>query len=153
VDVSERAYDVRPRVLNGVLLPVFFGLAIAAGVVVGGRSDSFWVGLLAFMVAWKIGRVLRRLIRGLVVPAVRAALWPAGATLFAILFISVGGVSKWLGVFLLMVVPTIMQTGFAASFLPKRVGTVARWAWVEDWDIPGLDEAIQGRWTRKDPAE
>ena len=88
--MSVPAYDIRPRLLNGVLFPVIFGLSLAAGVVAGDRSDSFWVGLLAFLVAWKCGRVIRRLVRGLLVDALHAALWPAGAAGFAWLFVWAG---------------------------------------------------------------
>ena len=146
--MSARAFDLRPRILNGLLFPVFFGLSLAAGVVAGNRSDSFFVGLLAFFVAWKCGRVVRRLVRGLWLDAVHAGLWPAGAVVFAYLFVW-AGLSKWLGVLLAMLAAEAAKLA-VAPLLPKRRKLAERWAWFEEWGLPAIDEAIQGRWSRKE---
>ncbi len=146
--MSTPAFDVRPRLVNGALLPVIFGLALAAGVVAGDRSDSFWVGLLAFFVAWKAGRVVRRLVRGLLVEAIHAALWPAGAAGFAWLFVG-AGLPKWLGVILAMLAAEAAKLA-VSPLLPKRRTPAQRFAWFEEWGLPAVDDAIQGRFTRKD---
>jgi hypothetical protein len=145
--VSTRAFDLRPRILNGVLLPVIFGLALAAGVVAGDRSDSFFVGLLAFFVAWKAGRVIRRVVRGLWLDAVHAALWPAGAVGFAYVFVW-AGLAKWLGVLLALLAAEAAKLAIS-PLLPKRRKLAERWAWFEEFGLPMVDEAIQGRFTRK----
>lgn len=146
--MSTRAFDPRRRLLNGLLLPVLFGLSIAAAVIAGDDGDSFWVGLLAFLVVWKTGRVVRRLVRGLLVDAVHAALWPGSATGYAFLFVW-AGLPKWLGVLLAMLVAE--ATKFAVSpLLPKRKKLAERWTWLEEWGVPAFDQVIQGRWTRKE---
>ena len=146
--VSTNAFDLRPRIVNGLLLPVIFGLALAAGVVAGNRSDSFFVGLLAFFVAWKCGRVVRRLVRGLWLDALHAGLWPGSAVGFAYLFVW-AGIAKWLGVLLAMLAAEAAKLT-VARMLPKRRKLVERWAWFEEWGLPAVDQAIQGRFTRKD---
>ena len=146
--MDERAFDVRPRLLNGALLPVIFGLSLAAGVVAGDRSGSFWVGLLAFLVAWKTGRVVRRLVRGLLVDAVYAGLWPVSAVGFAWLFLW-AGLPTWLGVPLAMLAAEVAKVA-VAPLLPQRRKLAERWSSFEEWGLPMVDDAIQGRWTRKD---
>jgi len=148
LSVSTRAFDVRPRLVNGALLPVFFGIALAAGVVAGDRSDSFWVGLLAFFVAWKCGRVIRRLVRGLLVDAIHAALWPAGAVGFAYLFVW-AGLPKWAGVLLAMLAAEVAKAA-VSPLLPKRRKPAERWGSFAEWGLPAVDDAIQGRFTRKE---
>lgn len=149
--VSERVFDLRPRLLNGLLFPVLFGLALAAGVLAGNRSDSFWVGLLAFLVAWGAGRVLRRLIRGRVAHAAYEALWPAGATGFAILYLAPLGLPNWAGVLLAMLTAVPAKWLLAAAFLPRRARRRVEWAErIQSWDFPGLDDVVQGRWKRKE---
>jgi hypothetical protein len=146
--VSTRAFDLRPRVVNGLLLPVLFGLSIAAAVVAGGDGDSFWVGLLAFLVAWKTGRVVRRLVRGLLVDAVQAALWPGAAVGYAFLFVW-AGLPKWLGVLLAMLVAEATKVAIS-PLLPRRRKLAERLAWFEEWGVPAVDRVIQGRWMRKE---
>ncbi|HXH96982.1 MAG TPA: hypothetical protein VNH40_07205 [Gaiellaceae bacterium] len=146
--MSTRPYDLRPRIVNGLLLPVLFALAIAAAVIAGDDSDSFWVGLLAFLVAWKSGRVVRRLVRGLLVDAVHAAIWPGGATAYAFLFVW-AGLPKWLGVLLAMLAAEATKIA-VSPLLPERRKLAERWAWFEEWGIPALGDAIEGRWRRKE---
>jgi hypothetical protein len=147
-DVSTQPYDLRPRIVNGLLLPVLFALAIAAAVIAGDDSDSFWVGLLAFLVTWKCGRVVRRVVRGLLVDAVRAAIWPGSATAYAFLFVW-AGLPKWLGVLLAMLAAEATKIA-VSSLLPERRKLAGRWAWFEEWGLPMVDDAIQGRFRRKD---
>jgi hypothetical protein len=73
-----------------ILRPVTFVLAIVAAVITGNRSDSFWYGLLAFVIAMGAGRVLGALIRGRTQRALYKAVWPAAATGYAFLFSSLG---------------------------------------------------------------
>ena len=136
-------------VLANALRPVFFVLAIVAAVIAGNRSDSFWIGLLAFFVAIGCGRVLRRLIRSRPLDAVYAALWPTFAVLFAWLFAGPLGLAKWLSAFLAFICAGIAKQAFANSFLPRR-SRLDRMRWVEEWGIPWLDDVVPGTWTRKD---
>jgi hypothetical protein len=146
--MSARPFDLRSRLVNGLLLPVLFALSLAAAVIAGDDSNSFWVGLLAFLVAWKTGRVLRRLVRRLPVDAVHAALWPGSATAYAFLFVW-AGLPKWLGVLLAMLAAEATKIA-VSPMLPKRRKLAERWAWFEEWGIPGLGDAIEGRFTRRE---
>jgi hypothetical protein len=148
--MNERAFAFHPWLLAGLLRPVFFALAIAAAVIAGDRSDSFWVGLLAFLVALATGRVIRRLIRGRPVDALYEALWPAAAVGFAYLFVAVD-LPKWAAVILAFVAAGIAKRALAGSFLPARKPRVQRWqARLEEWGIPGPDDVVPGTWTRKE---
>jgi hypothetical protein len=91
-----------------ILRPLTFALAIAAAVVVGDRSDSFWYGLLAFVVAFGAGRVLGALVRGRGERAVRKAVWPAAATAYAIL-LDVAGLPPWAAVVLAWVAASLTK--------------------------------------------
>lgn len=146
--MSARPFDLRPRLVNGLLLPVLFALSLAAAVIAGDDSNSFWVGLLAFLVAWKTGRVLRRLVRRLLIDAVHAALWPGSATAYAFLFVW-AGLPKWLGVLLAMLVAEATKIA-VLPVLPRRRKLAERWAWFEEWGIPALGDVIEGRFTRKE---
>jgi hypothetical protein len=145
--VSERTFAFRPRLLTGLLRPVLFGLAIAAGVLAGDRSGSFWVGLLAFMVASGTGRSLRRLLRGRVADAVYELLWPAAATGIAILFIEIG-LAEWASAVLAIVLAGLVKNALASAFLPRRVE--GRWLRPEEWGLPGMEDVIEGRSTEKE---
>ena len=135
-------------VLANALRPVFFVLAIVAAVLTGNRTDSFWVGLLAFFVAMGCGRVVRRLIRGRPLDAVYAALWPAFAVLFVWLFGWPLDLPKWVAAILAFVCAGIAKHAVANSFLPGR-SRIERLKRVEEWGIPWLDDVIPGTWTRK----
>jgi hypothetical protein len=63
-----------------LLRPVTFVLAIVAAVLAGNGTDSFWLGLLAFLIAIGAGRALGALVRGRGDRAVYRAIWPAAAT-------------------------------------------------------------------------
>jgi len=143
--VGERSFRFRPWLLSGLLRPVLLGVAIAAGVLAGERSGSFFVGLLAFMVASGCGRALRRFIRGRFADCVYALLWPAAATGLAILFTEIG-LAEWASAIVAIVLAGIVKNALAEAFLPRR----KRW-WLrfEEWGIPGLDDVVEGRWTEK----
>jgi len=144
--VSERTFAFRPWLLGGLLRPILFGVAIAAGVLAGERSGSFWVGLLAFMVASGCGRALRRLLRGRFADCVYELLWPAAATGLAILFTKLG-LAEWASAIVAIVLAGFVKNAVAAVFLPRR----RAWLRVEEWGIPGLDDVVEGRWSEKRP--
>jgi hypothetical protein len=146
--VSEREFAFRPWVLAALLRPLLFGVAIAAGVLAGDRSGSFWVGLLAFLVAEGAGKALRRFVRGRYADAVYQLLWPAAATGLAILFTEVGLV-EWGSAIVAIVAAGIVKNALAAAFLPPRVGGT-RWLRLEEWGVPGVDDIVEGRWTVKE---
>jgi hypothetical protein len=135
--------------LRALLRPVLFGVAIAAGVLAGERSGSFWVGLLAFMVASGTGRALRRLLGGRIADAVYELLWPASATGLVILFAELGLV-EWASAILAIVLAGFVKRLLAAALLPRR--RRGRWLRVEEWGIPGPDDIIEGRWAEKERA-
>ena len=128
-----------------LLRPVLFGLAIAAAVIAGNRTDSFWIGLLAFLIASGVGRTLRRLIRGRTRAAVRAALWPAAATGFVILFVEIG-LPHWAAALLAFVCAGVAKNVVAVALLPRY-----RLMRLEEWGLPGPDDIVEGRWTEKEP--
>jgi hypothetical protein len=127
------------------LRPVLFALAIAAAVIAGNRTDSFWIGLLTFLIASGVGRAIRRLIRGRTRAAVRAALWPATATGFAVLFVEIG-LPNWAAALLAFVCAGLTKNALAAAFLPRY--PLLR---LEEWGVPGPDDIVEGRWTEKEP--
>jgi hypothetical protein len=146
--VNERALAFRPWVLSTLLRPVLFGVAVAAAVLAGERSGSFFVGLLAFLVASGAGRALRRLLRGRLVDAVYEALWPAAATGLAVLFTELGLV-EWASAIVAIAAAGIVKNVLAAAFLPRRVRR-GKWTRVEQWGVPGLDDVIEARWTKRE---
>jgi ABC-type uncharacterized transport system permease subunit len=107
-----------------VIRLVTFVLAIVAAVIVGNRSDSFWYGLLAWLVAMGAGRVLGALIRGRPRRALQKAIWPAAATGYAFLFDSLG-LPPW---------ANFLVSFVAASLTKRALGDL----------LPG-----ERRWTRK----
>jgi hypothetical protein len=134
---------VRTWVFDAALRPVLFVIAIAAAVVTGDRTDSFWLGLLAFLVAMAAGKALRRVVRGRLAAAARAAVWPIAATGFAVLFVEVG-LPEWAAALLAFVL-----AGVVRSMLPRE----RRPSWrlrIEDWGIPVGSDVIEGRWVRKE---
>lgn len=145
--MSERTFAFRPWLLSALLRPVLFGFAIAAGVLAGERSGSFFVGLLAFLVASGAGRALRRIIRGRVADAIYELLWPAAATGLAILFTEIG-LAEWASAIVAIVLAGFVKHGLAAAFLPRRR---RGWLRIEAWGMPGLDDIVEGRWSEKRP--
>jgi hypothetical protein len=117
-----------------VLRPITFVLAIVAAVIVGNRTDSFWLGLLAFFIAMGAGRVLGALIRNRSDRAVAKAVWPAGATFFAWLFHWELDLAAWATFFLAWI---------CASVTRQAVPTPRpRWYRRVSWTTIDLDELL-----------
>src|SRR5437868_6111603 len=104
--------------LAAVLRPLTFVLAIVAAVITGNWTDSFWFGLLAFLVAVGAGRVVGALIRGRPDRALRKAIWPGAATGYAFLFDSVG-LPPWANFFVSCIAASLTR-GALDGVMPKR---------------------------------
>jgi hypothetical protein len=124
-----------------LLRPILFAVAIAAAVVAGEETHSFWIGLLAFFIASGCGRTIRRLLRGRSRAALRAILWPVAATGFVVLSAEIG-LPNWASAILAFVCAGVAKNAIAAMFLPRHA-----WLRVEERGLPGLDDVIEGRWT------
>jgi hypothetical protein len=149
--MSTRVSPFGPWLLSGFLRPVFFVLAIAAAVIAGDRSGSFFVGLLAFLVALRTGRVLRRAIRNRLGDALYEAIWPGGAVGLAYLFAGPAGLPNWASAILALVLAGPARRIVARPLLPRRARRAQVWtSRLEEWGLPGADDVIPGRWTRKD---
>jgi hypothetical protein len=107
--------------LAAVLRPITFVLAIVAAVITGDRTDSFWYGLLAFLVAVGAGRVLGALVRNRPERAVRKALWPGAATGYAVLFASLG-LPAWANFFVSCIAASLTK-GALDGLLPRHRST------------------------------
>ncbi len=140
--MSARAFSYRPWLLAAALRPVLFALAVAAAVIAGDRSNSFWIGLLAYVVARFVGRAIRRLLRNRWADAVYELLWAGAAVGFAILFVDVS-IPKWASVILAVIAAGIAHNILASAFLPRGGG----WTKLESWGVPGSDDVIVTRWT------
>ena len=105
-----------------ILRPVTFVLAIVAAVIVGNRSDSFWYGLLGFLVAFAAGRVLGALVRNRPDRAFYKAVWPAAATGFAFLFAALD-LPPVASFFVSIIAASLVKSAFPA---PTRVWRVRR---------------------------
>jgi hypothetical protein len=148
---TTRVLATRPWFVAGLLAPIFFVLAIVAAVVAGDSSDSFFVGLLAFLVTLGIGRVIRRLVRGRPWDALHDAIWPAVAVVYAYLFAGVGSLTDWAAVLLALLLAGPTRRIVDRAFLPRRARRTQRWmSHLEEWGLPAADDVIPGRWTRKD---
>ena len=101
-----------------LLRPITFALAIVAAVVTGNRTDSFWLGFLAFFIAMGAGGVLGALIRGRAMRAVYKAIWPGAATGFAFLFDDVG-LPRWAN-FIVTIIAASMTKSALSGFFPKQ---------------------------------
>ena len=88
----------------------------------GNRTDSFWLGFLAFFIAMGAGRVLGALIRGRADRALYKAVWPAAAAGYAILFDDIG-LPPWANFFVSVIAATL--TGTALS-LCSHAGACGR---------------------------
>ena len=133
----------RPWILAGLLRPVFLGIAIAAAVIAGDESGSFSFALLAFLVALSCGKVVRRLVRSRWVDAAVAAVWPAAAVGFTVLFVE-AGLPKWASVLL-----AVILAGIVRNVLRVRRGR-ERWLRLEEWGMPERGDVIEGRSRRVD---
>jgi len=119
-----------------VLRPITFVLAIVAAVITGNRTDSFWLGLLAFFVAMGAGRVLGALIRNRPQRALYKAIWPAAATGFAFLFDALG-LPNW-ATFFCAVIAASMTKGALRPVLPQQ----RVWTRRVEWRRIDLDELL-----------
>jgi len=124
--------------LAAVLRPLTFVLAIVAAVITGNRTDSFWFGLLAFVVAVGAGRVVGALLRNRPDRALRKAIWPGAATGYAFLFDSLG-LPAW-ATFFVSVIAASLTKGALEGVLPRRGATftVRRGGWRRAVDLDEL---------------
>jgi peptidoglycan/LPS O-acetylase OafA/YrhL len=99
-----------------LLRPATFVLAIVAAVLVGNATDSFWYGLLTFFIAFAAGRVLGALVRGRNDRALRKAIWPAAATVYALLFAALG-VPPWANFFVSWIAASLTRAALPG---PRR---------------------------------
>src|SRR3954469_12033842 len=104
--------------LAAMLRPVTFALAIVAAVLTGNRTDSFWLGLLAFFVAMGAGRVLGAVIRGRPDRAVSKAIWPGAATGYAFLFDAIG-LPAWANFFVSIIAASLTKSALS-TFFPRQ---------------------------------
>ena len=120
------------------LRPVTFVLAIVAGVLVGNRTDSFWYGLLTWLVAMGAGRVLGAIVRGRLDRAVWKAIWPGAATGYAFLFDALG-LAPWATFFAAGIAAVLTKNALRPMF-PRRtaVVTIRRGDWRRAVDLDEL---------------
>jgi len=121
--------------VTALLRPITFALAIVAAVMTGNRTDSFWLGFLAFFIAMGAGRVLGAIIRGRMDRALYKAIWPAAAAGYAILFDDLG-LPPWANFFVSFIAATLTRTALS-PLLPSR----RKWTRV-DWRRIDLDELL-----------
>jgi hypothetical protein len=134
-----------PWVLAALLRPVTFVLAIVAGVMTGNRTGTFWLGLLAYLIAMSAGRALRALVRGRLVLAVYRAIWPASATGYAFLFGHLG-LPGWANLIVTVIAAAMTKNALGGPIRPARGTTKRDWRQLEEWGVPNIDGVLQGRW-------
>ena len=116
--------------------PITFALAIVAAVITGNKTDSFWLGFLAFFIAMGAGRVLGALIRGCLDRALYKAIWPGAATGYAFLFDDLG-LPRWANFFVSIIAATLTRSALG-GVLPKQ----RRWTRRVEWRRIDLDELL-----------
>ena len=121
-----------------ILRPVTFVLAIVAAVITGNRTDSFWLGFLAFFIALGAGRVLGALIRGRLDRALYKAIWPGAATGFAFLFDDLG-LPRWANFFVSIIAAGLTRSALGGLVPNQRRG---RWKTRVEWRRIDLDELL-----------
>src|SRR2546423_221750 len=119
-----------------LLRPITFALAIVAAVLTGNRTDSFWLGLLAFFVAMGAGRVLGALIRSRADKAVFKAVWPGAATGYAFLFDGIG-LPPWANFFVSFIAASLTRSALGGVFPRRRM-----WTRRVEWRRIDLDELL-----------
>ena len=119
-----------------LLRPITFALAIVAAVVTGNRTDSFWLGVLAFFIAMGAGRVLGAVIRGRLDKALYKAIWPAAATGYAFLFDDLG-LPRWANFFVSVIAATMTKSALSGFFPKQRI-----WTRRVEWRRIDLDELL-----------
>lgn len=105
-----------------LIRPVTFVLAIVVAVLVGNATDSFWYGLLAWLVAMGAGRAIGALVRGRFDRAVAKAIWPAAATGYAFLFDALG-LPPWANFFVSCIAAVLTRSALRPA-LPHRRATI-----------------------------
>jgi hypothetical protein len=108
-----------------LLRPITFVLAIVAAVITGDRTDSFWYGLLAFLIAMGAGRVLGAVIRARPDRAFRKAIWPGAATGFAFLFAALG-LPTWANFFVSIICASLTKSALAGAAPRRRTDLAVR---------------------------
>ncbi len=119
-----------------LLRPITFALAIVAAVVVGDRTDTFWLGFLAFFIAMGAGRVLGAVIRGRLDKALYKAIWPGAATGFAFLFDGLG-LPHWANFFVSVIAASMTKSALSGLFPKQRI-----WTRRVEWRRINLDELL-----------
>jgi hypothetical protein len=119
-----------------LLRPITFALAIVAAVMTGNRTDSFWLGLLAFLIAMGAGRVLGAIIRGRPDRALYKAIWPGTAAGYAILFDDLG-LPPWTNFFVSVIAATMTKSAVSGLFPKQRL-----WTRPVEWRRINLDELL-----------
>jgi hypothetical protein len=119
-----------------LLRPITFALAIVAAVITGNKTDSFWLGFLAFFIGMAAGRVLGALIRGRPDRALYKAIWPGAATGYAFLFDDVG-LPRWANFFVSIIAASLTKSALSSVFPNQR-----RWTRRVEWRRIDLDELL-----------
>jgi len=132
-------------VLAALLRPAVFVLAIVAGVMTGNRTGTFWLGLLAYLIAMSTGRALRALVRGRVTLALYRAIWPAAATGYAFLF-GYLGLPGWANLIVTVIAAGMTKNALGGPIRPQRAKTKWEWGRLEEWGVPDVDQIVSGRW-------
>jgi hypothetical protein len=119
-----------------LLRPITFALAIVAAAVTGNRTDSFWLGFLAFFIAMGAGRVLGAVIRGRLDKAIYKSIWPGAATGYAFLFDDLG-LPRWANFFVTVIAATMTKSALSGFFPKQRL-----WTRRVEWRRVDLDELL-----------
>lgn len=122
--------------MSALLRPITFVLAIVAAVMVGNRTDTFWLGFLAFFVTMGAGRVLGAIIRGRLDKALYKAIWPGAATGFAFLFDDLG-LPHWANFFVSVIAASLTKSALSGLFPKQRI-----WNRRVEWRRIDLDELL-----------
>jgi hypothetical protein len=133
------------RVPATLLRPAVFVLAIVAGVMTGNRTGTFWLGLLAYLIAMSAGRALRTLVRGRVALAVYRAIWPASAAGYAFLFGDLG-LPGWANLIVTVIAAGMTKNALGGPIRPQRATTKWEWRRLDEWGVPDVDQILSGRW-------
>jgi len=132
--------------LAALLRPVTFVLAIVAAVLTGNRTGTFWLGLLAYLIAMSAGRVLRMLVRSRVREALYRAVWPAAATGYAFLFGDLG-LPGWANFIVTLIAASMTRNSLGGPLRPKGPsGGGWQWRRLDSWGVPNVDDVVTGRW-------
>jgi hypothetical protein len=134
-----------PWVLAALLRPAVFVLAIVAGVMTGNRTGTFWLGLLAYLIAMSAGRALRTLLRGRFTLAAYRAIWPASAAGYAFLF-GYLGMPGWANLIVTVIAAGMTKNALGGPIRPQRTKTKWEWGRLDEWGVPDVEQIRAGRW-------